>query len=321
MKTFQFIEKYFWAFLLLGIVSGLTIPVFNNLLMSLLKPLLILLLFIVFLKTDVVIVFKKMKKIKLMVFLILMNMIVIPLLFFYIINLFSLPLAVGILLLTAMPAAIASPALTDIVKGNAELSAGIVIITSFIAPITVPLLFWIANIENFSVNLLFLFKDLLEIIILPMLISQFVKHYFPLIIKKGRHFFSGLNIIILSVMVYAVMGSQREIILNNPTKIIGEIVLLYIVFIILHFLGYFLGFKQSNKDKIAISVSTAYMNNGMAIVLAALYFEPSILILMILSDFPWNTLLGPFKRVLKWHNAKYNISVINETFISKDIKT
>ena len=33
----------------------------------------------------------------------------------------------------------------------------------------------------------------------------------------------------------------------------------------------------------------------MAIVLAALYFEPAILILMVLSELPWNTLLIPYR--------------------------
>jgi len=40
------------------------------------------------------------------------------------------------------------------------------------------------------------------------------------------------------------------------------------------------------------------MNNGMAIVLAASYFKPEILVLMVLSELPWNTLLAPFKKVI-----------------------
>jgi hypothetical protein len=41
------------------------------------------------------------------------------------------------------------------------------------------------------------------------------------------------------------------------------------------------------------------MNNGLAIVLAAKYFDPYILVLMVLSDLPWNTLLAPFRKVVK----------------------
>ena len=59
-----------------------------------------------------------------------------------------------------------------------------------------------------------------------------------------------------------------------------------------------MGFKEELKSKIAISIGLAYMNNGLAIVLAAVYFDPSILLLVVLSEIPWNTLLLPFRKVV-----------------------
>jgi len=75
---------------------------------------------------------------------------------------------------------------------------------------------------------------------------------------------------------------------------------LYLVFILLHLLGFLMGYSQDLEGKIATTIGAAYMNNGLAIVLAAVYFEPSILFLMVLSELPWNTLLIPFKRVIKY---------------------
>ena len=49
-------------------------------------------------------------------------MIIIPVILFMVVNQFDERIAVGILLLTAMPAAVASPAIADIVKGNTALS-------------------------------------------------------------------------------------------------------------------------------------------------------------------------------------------------------
>jgi predicted Na+-dependent transporter len=67
----------------------------------------------------------------------------------------------------------------------------------------------------------------------------------------------------------------------------------------LHIIGYMLGYKQRIKNKISITIGAAYMNNGLAIVLAAKYFDPYILVLMVLSDLPWNTLLAPFRKVVE----------------------
>ncbi len=259
-----------------------------------------IMLFLVFLKTDIMWVIKNMQNYKLMGFVISLNMIIIPLIFFFVINSFNHNLAIGILLLTSMPAAVASPALTDIVKGNIALSLCIVIITSIVATVTVPLLFWFIQINELTVSPWWLFKDLTLLMLIPMVTSQIVKKYSPKIIEKKSHLFTSVNIIILSIMVYTVMGSQRNVIINDSINILWQTGFLYLVFILLHVFGYFSGFTLDNKGKIATTISSAYRNNGMAIVLAALYFEPSIVILMVLTEIPWNTLLIPFRKFIQF---------------------
>lgn len=299
MKIAVFIEKHFWIFLLTCLVLGLIYPLFNEFLMSLLKLFLMAMLFLVFLKTDIAQIFTKMKNYKLMIFIVVMNMVIFPLFFYLTFSLFDPVLAIGMLLLTAMPAGVTTPALTDIARGNTALSASIVIVTSVVAPLTVPLLFWAIN-NKVAVDPWLLFKDLALIVFVPMILSQPVKRYFSGIIEKYNHVFTASNIIILSVMVYAIMGSQRDIILGDFRKIIRETAFLYLVYILLHLFGYLTGFKEDKEDKISLTIGSAYINNGMAIVLAALYFEPAILVLMVLSELPWNTLLIPFKKSLKY---------------------
>lgn len=304
MKVNLFIEKYFGIFLIAGLLLGLSYPVYNDFLMSLLEPFLMVLLLLVFLKTDVAQIFQKMKNYRYMAYLVFMFMVVIPVLFFLTTDLFNKEFAIGILLLTAMPAGAASPALTDIVKGNTALSTSILITTSIIAPFTVPVLFWALNVDDLSVNPWWVFKNLAVIVFLPMLISLIGKKYFPSKIEKAGHFFTSVNIILLSLMVFAVIGSQRQVILNDFINILWKTGFLYLVFILLHVVGFLIGFKEDKKGKIATVIGAAYMNNGMAIVLAALYFEPSILVLMVLSEIPWNTLLGPFRRIIQYFERR-----------------
>lgn len=300
MKIFQFIENYFWVFLLTGLVLGLVYPLYNDFLMASLKPMLMIMLFLVFLKTDLIHILKQITDFKLMTFLVCMYMIIIPVIFFLAINLFNRQLALGILLLTAMPAGVSSPTLTDIVKGNTALSLSITILTAMIAPFTVPLLFKFINYDNFSVNTLEMFKDLAILVFVPLILSQVIKKIVPETINKGKHIFTSVNILILFLIVYTAMGSQRDVILSNSVDILLQIGFLYLIFILLHVIGYLMGYNQDKESKAAITIGAAYMNNGMAIVLAAIYFEPSILILMVLSEFPWNTLLAPFRRILKY---------------------
>ena len=196
-----------------------------------------------------------------------------------------------------MPAAIASPALTDIVKGNPALSAVIVVITSLLAPITIPFLFWIIRESHLTPEPWWMFKDLVLIILIPLIIAQIIKTRYAGFIYRKNHLITSVNILILTIMVFAVIGSQREIILSDFFRLIQQVVLLYIVFIILHVIGYYSGFTLKTQDKIAITVVSAYRNNGLAIVLAAVYFEPSVLLLMVLTELPWNTLIIPFRKL------------------------
>ena len=263
------------------------------------KVILGLMLFFVFLKIDALEILEKMRDYKRMIFIALVYMIIIPLLFFIFFRVFDRQLALGILLLVAMPAGVSTPALTDLLKGNITLSMSIVIVTQFIAPFTIPFLFWIVGTKGLEINKLLMFRDIAILVFIPLILAQVTKRYFPAAIKRNQHLFTSANVILLFTFVYVAIASQRNIILNNPVSLIWKTVLLYLVFILLHFVGYFINYKAGKEDRIALSVTAAYMNNGLAIVLASTYFGPEILVLMVLSEIPWNTLLAPFKRVVR----------------------
>lgn len=299
MKISQFIEKYFWAFLIAGIVLGLWQPVAFTAPKYIPKILLGMMLFFVFLKIDVLEVIENLKDYKLMVYIAIFYMIIIPVVLFLIVNIFDRELALGILLLTSMPAGVSTPALTDILKGNISLAMSIALVTQLIAPFTVPLLFWIIGTRGLDINKLLLFRDIAIMVFSPLVVAQAIKHFFPAAIKKNQHLFTSANVLLLFLFVFIAISSQRNVILENPISLIWKTAVIYLVFIVLHAAGYFMGYKENKENRIAMSVTSAYMNNGLAIVLASTYFGPGILVLMVISELPWNTLLAPFKRIVR----------------------
>lgn len=297
MKVSILIEKYFWAFLISGIVLGLWLPLRFKIPGYLPELLLGMMLFLVFLKIDALEILEKISNYRLMIFIAVVYMIIIPLLFFSVTTVFSKELAIGILLLTAMPAGVSTPALTDILKGNISLAMSIAVVTQMIAPFTVPLLFWIVGITGLEINKLQVFKDISVLVFVPLILSQVIKRYFPVTINKNLHLVTSSNIILLFAFVYIVISNQSDMLLDNPLSLIWKIVVLYLVFILLHVIGYLIQYKENKENKIALAVTSAYMNNGLAIVLASTYFGPEILVLMVLSEIPWNTLIAPFRRI------------------------
>jgi len=298
MKINLLIEKYFWAFLLAGILTGLWQPVVINAPDFVPKLLMGINLFLVFLKIDSLRIIENLGNLKLMVWIASAYMLFLPVLFYFLINIFDNELALGMLLLTSMPAGISIPVLTDLVKGNVPLSMSLAIVTQLVAPVTIPFLFWLIGGGVLHINKLQVFRDIAMLVFVPMILAQLAKRLLPGTINKTKNFFTSINVVVLFSFVYIVMSSQRDVILSNPASLIWKTVVIYAVFISLHIIGYMIGYRQPKENRITLSVGAAYMNNGLAIVLAATYFSPGILALMILSELPWNTLPGPFKRIV-----------------------
>jgi len=288
-----------------GLSFGLIFPINSDLFKVLLKPALMIMLFMVFLKSDIILIFHRIKNFKQVIFLVTMYMIVMPVFFYFLMNWFNENLAVAVLLLVAMPAGAASTVLTDIAGGNNELSASIAITTSLVAPFTVTTLLWVLKIESLALNPLCMLIDLLVFIFIPLIASQVIKKNFRKEVERIIHLFSSINVMILSFSIFLIMGANRHIILTySLSNILMKLLFLYLTFMALHLIGYLIGYKEDKRGRISTAIGAAYMNNGLAILLAAIYFGPDILIFTILAEIPWNTLLGPFKKVVNGKEKK-----------------
>jgi len=299
MRIIKLIETHFWIVLLAGIVLGLWPPVEINAPPVVPKLLLGMMLFMAFLKIDALEVIENMKNFRLMSWVTFVYMLAVPLVFYFIAVIFDQEFAIAMLLLTAMPAGVSTPVLTDIAKGNIPLSMSLAIVTQLAAPFSVPLLLWLLNINSVNINELLILKDIAILVFVPMILSQLVKKFLPGGVERAQKFFTSFNVLILFSFIFITISSQRGIILGNPAGVVWKLAVLYLVFIILHVIGYMAVPRESRENRIAVAIGSAYMNNGLAIVLAVSYFSPSILILMVLSEFPWSTLLAPFKKVME----------------------
>jgi len=136
MKISNLIEKHFWLILIAGILLGLWSPFSFKAPHFLPKLLLGMMLFLAFLKIDALEVLENIRNFRMMIYIASVYMLLIPLVFFFSTRIFDAELAVGILLLTAMPAGVSTPVLTDIAKGNISLSMSLTIVSQLLAPFT-----------------------------------------------------------------------------------------------------------------------------------------------------------------------------------------
>lgn len=299
MKIIRLVETHFWVVMIAGIILGLWPPFEVNTSPVVQKILLAMMLFVAFMKIDAIEILENMKNLRLMSWITFVYMIVIPLGFYFLSGIFDHEFAVGILLLTAMPAGVSSPVLTDIAKGNIPLSMSLAILTQLIAPFTVPLLFRLVNIRLVDIDEFLMLRDIVILVFVPMILSQLTKKLLPGVVAGLHDLLTSFNVLIIFSFVFVTISSQREVILGNPAGLVWKLAALYLLFILLHIIGYMIIPRENRESRIAVAIGSAYMNNGLAIVLAVSYFSPAVLVLMVLSQIPWNTLLAPFKKVME----------------------
>ncbi|KKT19330.1 MAG: Bile acid:sodium symporter family protein [Candidatus Peregrinibacteria bacterium GW2011_GWA2_43_8] len=295
------IEKHFFLILTLALASGLFLPQAGDMLVPAIKPLLMMILLLTSLKIDFKSIFSYLKKPLRSTYIFVLIMLIIPTIVFLITNQIDQTLAIGLLLMTATPPAMASPVLTEIFKGNSALSLTTLITCSLLSPLTMPFLFKILTSQSIELDSLEMAKTLAIMIFTPIILAEIIKKIQSAkpTIEKVKKYVSGINIIIMSILGYIGIAIQSDTLLNNPLSIIKQLIALTILFAVMHVIGYMIGFWRPREDKIAIATSNTYMNSSLAFVIAVEFFPPEIVLISIVSQLTWNLFPGIFKQILR----------------------
>jgi len=291
------IEKYFGFVLILFLVLAVIWPGPGTKMQSLLPVILVIILTLTFLKVDILQVVKQASKPGLMVYIAAVFMIILPVLVFLLFYRFDYTLAIGLMLLACVPPGVASPAFTDIFGGNTTLSLSVAIILYFIAPLSIPLLFYYTISSSIQLDLLSLAKLLLILIALPVALSQVIKYFCAAYIDRSIRYLSGINIILIASLGYIGFAPHSHIIQSDFSLFLYIVFWLFLMFLMFFVVGVLMMWRSNRGNKIAVSVSKTYMNNALAIVIASQYFDSHIVLITVLSSIPWNFTPGILKKL------------------------
>ncbi len=293
----QFVEKRFWVVLCAGVVAGLALPSVGDVgfLVPYLRYFVMTMLFMVFLKVDVVDILHHFKDVKLLSYITICFLLLMPAAVYLVLRPFDAQLALGALILTAMPPGTAAPTLTDLIKGNTALAASITIIGSLLAPLSIPFVLGGLSGESIQLDRSELFVSLATTIFVPLVLSQLLLHFAKPVTDRLRPVGSTVNIVILFCIIYSVIAAQRGLILEEPVQTFRRATIVFVLFVLFHIIGYYMAPWLKPKDRLAVATTRAYQNLALAIVVAAQFFGPEILLIVVLAELPWAVLPGPFK--------------------------
>ncbi len=275
----KLVEKYFWAICVVVTLLGLLAPAVGAPFRPLITFLLAGILFFTGLKLDFAAAVREFRRPGLQLYVAAMVLVVLPLVAWLAARWLVPAFAVGVLIMAAMPAGMATSSLTDIVRGNAALALVVTLVSSLLCPLVVPVVIGLATgglTEGGGAYLVRRTGFLAAILFAPLAAAWLVRRLFPALVARHREAFTGLSIVSLALLILGAMSltsaDALELLRRSPRQAVGLIVFLFGFSVVMHLIGYVMAPWRPPADKAALSITTAYVNNGLAIVFAKAFF-------------------------------------------------
>lgn len=295
------IERRFWLVIGSAAVFGLLLPGITGpatqYIMPNLQYLVMAMLFTVFIRVDLFEMLHELKNPGFLAYVSICFLVIIPAVMYFLVLPFGRDIATAVLIISAVPVGASAGTLARLIGGNPTLGASLTIVTSLLAPFSIPLVLQTLTGATVNINRLSLLTTLVATLFIPMLVSQIVLKWLKPIGELIKPRAPAINILLLFFVVFVAITANRDVLISHPQGLIGQTLILFGVFILLHIVGYAIAPGRSKSDRLALATSLAYMNLGLAVIIAAKYYGPTVLVPVVLAHLPWSTLLIPFKRV------------------------
>jgi BASS family bile acid:Na+ symporter len=214
------------------------------------------------------------KNVKLVLFALLVNLVLIPVAGYLIATVFALSgaLLIGFLLMTSAPGASYAPRIAEIAEGDVPFSTGLMFLLSTVALVSAPITILLLLPEGSTVSVWPVIRTLLLLMFMPMVIGLLIRARRPSIAEK----LMGPVVWTSYIMILVVMLTALAAKLFSPDPVGGLISLfgtLGIISIVLAvgisvILGYLFGGPAEGTRR-SLATGSANRNTGMALLFAA----------------------------------------------------
>lgn len=221
--------------------------------------------------------------------------VVMPLIAFLLVKLFQLPpdLAIGVILVGSCPGGTSSNVMTFLARGNTALSVACTTISTLLAPVLTPAVFYLFASQWLDINAGAMFISVLKIVLLPIFAGVIIRTFLKEKVEQFSQTMPLISVIAIVLIVTAVVSVSKD-------RIIESGLLIFAIVALHNGLGYLIGygvarlFKLSNFDSKAVSIEVGMQNSGLGAALAAIHFKANPVIAVPSAVFSfWHNISGP----------------------------
>ncbi|HHW7569793.1 bile acid:sodium symporter family protein [Mannheimia haemolytica] len=208
---------------------------------------------------------------------------------------FNLPadLAIGVILVGCCPGGTSSNVMTYLARGNTALSVACTTISTLLAPVLTPAIFYLFASQWLEINASAMFISVLQMVLLPIFVGVVIRTIFKQKVEQFSQTMPLISVIAIVLIVTAVVSVSRDRILESG-------LLIFAVVALHNGLGYLIGYLASRllklpmADSKAVAIEVGMQNSGLGAALAALHFKANPVIAVPSAVFSfWHNISGP----------------------------
>lgn len=219
--------------------------------------------------------------------------VIMPAIAFALAKLFELPtdLAIGVILVGACPGGTSSNVMTYLAKGNTALSVACTTISTLLAPLLTPIIFYVLASQWIDIDASAMFASVLKMVLFPIFLGLVIRALFKKQMAQISQTMPLVSVIAIVLILAAVVAGSKDKIIDSGLLIFGVVVLH-------NCLGYLIGFiaakalRLNNYDSKAIAIEVGMQNSGLGAALATAHFNPIAAVPSAVFSF-WHNVSGP----------------------------
>lgn len=219
--------------------------------------------------------------------------VIMPAIAFALAKLFALPtdLAIGVILVGACPGGTSSNVMTYLAKGNTALSVACTTISTLLAPLLTPVIFYVLASQWIDIDASAMFASVLKMVLFPIFLGLVIRALLKKQMAQISQTMPLVSVIAIVLILAAVVAGSKDKIIDSGLLIFGVVVLH-------NCLGYLVGFiaakalRLNNYDSKAITIEVGMQNSGLGAALATAHFNPIAAVPSAVFSF-WHNVSGP----------------------------
>jgi BASS family bile acid:Na+ symporter len=284
-----------------SILTGVLLPQIGSLFQPFVLYLMMLLLFLSFLAIKMDTVYLALKNAAgTIALLAVVKTIVLPIGVYFLFKILCPSYALAALLLSGISTGVVAPFIANVVKANSPLVLVVVVITSLLAPFTLPAIIKLLLARSVDISLFAMIRTLCLVVFIPIFAVETLRRFKPALIDGLMRRQFPVSLVIFFMINMGVFSQYANFFCQKPVTVLTALAIAVILSGIYLLAGILSLPLASLENQLAGVISLANMNSVLIIVFASQFFGPLEATLAAMYHFPFFGLILPLKLYRSW---------------------